>query len=148
MNDNYNMKEPMKEIFKTKGGKTFFDELNAARVPFFFIAAVENTEDKTEYFCETVTPKAMDICLTEDKFADHMNIQNHGFITVMDSNFVSSKAQKQKLSRKTSSSALPEEKGSETKESGNAAVSGLLDAMIKTVIRQQMSSQEASADDV
>ena len=148
MNDNYNMKEQMKEIFKTKGGKAFFDELNAARVPFFFIAAVENTEDKTEYFCETVTPKAMDICLTEDKFADHLNIQNHGFITVMDSNLVSSKAQKQKLSRKTSSSVLPEEKGSETKESGNVAVSGLLDAMIKTVIRQQTSSQEASADDV
>ena len=90
----------------------------------------------------------MDICLTEDKFADHLNIQNHGFITVMDSNLVSSKAQKQKLSRKTSSSVLPEEKGSETKESGNVAVSGLLDAMIKTVIRQQTSSQEASADDV
>ena len=49
---------------------------------------------------------------------------------------------------KRASDILPEDKGSETKESGNVAVLGLLDAMIKTVIRQQTSSQEASADDV
>lgn len=50
MNDPYDMKEQMKEIFETKGGKAFFNELNAAGIPFFFIAATENTEDKTDYF--------------------------------------------------------------------------------------------------
>ena len=37
MSDIYNMKEQMKEIFKTNGGKSFFCELNAARIPFFFV---------------------------------------------------------------------------------------------------------------
>ena len=41
MNDRYDMKEQMKEIFETKGGKAFFNELNAAGIPFFFVAAVE-----------------------------------------------------------------------------------------------------------
>jgi len=76
------MKEQIEEIFKTKGGKLFFHELNAARIPFFFIAAIENTEDKTEYFCETITPGTMGIRLSDDKFADHLNIQNHGFTTI------------------------------------------------------------------
>ena len=49
MSDFYNMKEEVKEIVKTHGGKEFFSELNAARVPFFFTAATENTAEKTEY---------------------------------------------------------------------------------------------------
>ncbi len=57
----------MKEIFETKGGRAFFNELNAAGIPFFFIAATENTEDKTDYLCETITPGAMGIRLTDDK---------------------------------------------------------------------------------
>ncbi len=61
------MKEQMKEIFETKGGRAFFNELNAAGIPFFFIAATENTEDKTDYLCETITPGAMGIRLTDDK---------------------------------------------------------------------------------
>ena len=85
MNDQYDMKEQMKEIFETKGGKAFFNELNAAGIPFFFIAATENTEDKTDYLCETITPSAMGIRLTDDKFADHLNIQHQGFVTVLES---------------------------------------------------------------
>jgi len=78
------MKEQIKEIIKIKGGKEFFYELNASRIPFLFIAATKNTEDKTEYFCEAITPGAMGIHLSDDKFVDHLNIQNHGFITVLD----------------------------------------------------------------
>jgi len=85
MSDTYDMKKQMEEIIKTKGGKEFFYELNASRIPFFFVAAVKNTEDKTEYFCEAITPGAMGIHLSEDKFKDHLNIQNRGFITVLDS---------------------------------------------------------------
>lgn len=79
------MKEQMKEIFETKGGKVFFNELNAAGIPFFFIAATKNTEDKTEYLCETITPGAIGIRLTDDKFADHLNIQHQGFVAVLKS---------------------------------------------------------------
>lgn len=82
MSDFYNMKEEVKEIVKTHGGKEFFSELNAARVPFFFTAAVENTAEKTEYLCEAITPNSMGINLTEDKFADFLNIRNHGFVTI------------------------------------------------------------------
>lgn len=82
MSDFYNMKEEVKEIVKTHGGKEFFSELNAARVPFFFTAATENTAEKTEYLCEAITPNSMGISLTEDKFADFLNIRNHGFVTI------------------------------------------------------------------
>ena len=82
MSDFYNMKEEVKEIVKTHGGKEFFSELNAARVPFFFTAVVENTTEKTEYLCEAITPNSMGISLTEDKFADFLNIRNHGFVTI------------------------------------------------------------------
>ena len=82
LSDFYNMKEEVKEIVKTHGGKEFFSELNAARVPFFFTAAVENTAEKTEYLCEAITPNSMGISLTEDKFADFLNIRNHGFVTI------------------------------------------------------------------
>lgn len=82
MSDFYNMKEEVKEIVKTHGGKEFFSELNAACVPFFFTAAVENTAEKTEYLCEAITPNSMGISLTEDKFADFLNIRNRGFVTI------------------------------------------------------------------
>jgi len=76
------MKEEIKEIIKSHGGKDFFNELNAARIPFFFVAAVENTKETTEYLCETITPNTMGIHLTDDKFADFLDIRNHGFVTV------------------------------------------------------------------
>lgn len=37
MNNHYDMKEQMEEILKTKDEKEFFDKLNAADIPFFFI---------------------------------------------------------------------------------------------------------------
>lgn len=33
----------MEKLIQTKGGKAFFRELNMARIPFFFIAAIEKT---------------------------------------------------------------------------------------------------------
>lgn len=108
------MKEQMKEIFETKGGKAFFNELNAAGIPFFFIAATENTEDKTDYLCETITPSAMGIRLTDDKFADHLNIQHQGFVTVLESQ-------------------TPHQE---------VTASELLNAAIKNVIQEQVSGQE------
>ena len=120
MNDQYDMKEQMKEIFETKGGKAFFNELNAAGIPFFFIAATENTEDKTDYLCETITPGAMGIRLTDDKFADHLNIQHQGFVTVLES---------QTLHQEVTASEL-------------------LNAAIKNVIQEQVPVQEQPEDDV
>lgn len=72
----------MKEIVKTNGGKEFFNELDAASIPFFFAAAVENTKETTEYFCRSMVPNAMGISLTDDKFADWLDIRNHGFVAV------------------------------------------------------------------
>lgn len=136
MNDNYNMKEQMKEIFKTNGGKSFFCELNAARIPFFFVAAIENTEDKTEYFCEAITPGTMGIHLSEDKFADHLNIQNHGFIAVLDPGSTSSGMQGQEPGGETGiqsgGSVLPADKEPEADKSGDVTASGLLGLMIKS----------------
>ena len=136
MSDNYNMKEQMKEIFKTNGGKSFFCELNAARIPFFFVAAIENTEDKTEYFCEAITPGTMGIHLSEDKFADHLNIQNHGFIAVLDPGSTSSGMQGQKPGGETAipsgGSGLPADKEPEADKSGDVTASGLLGLMIKS----------------
>ncbi len=136
MSDIYNMKEQMKEIFKTNGGKSFFCELNAARIPFFFVAAIENTEDKTEYFCEAITPGTMGIHLSEDKFADHLNIQNHGFIAVLDPNLISPGIQGQKPGGETGiqsgGSVLPADKEPEADKSGDVTASGLLGLMIKS----------------
>lgn len=136
MSDIYNMKEQMKEIFKTNGGKSFFCELNAARIPFFFVAAIENTEDKTEYFCEAITPGTMGIHLSEDKFADHLNIQNHGFIAVLDPGSTSSGMQGQEPGGETGiqsgGSVLPADKEPEADKSGDVTASGLLGLMIKS----------------
>ena len=136
MIDIYNMKEQMKEIFKTNGGKSFFSELNAARIPFFFVAAIENTEDKTEYFCEAITPGTMGIHLSEDKFADHLNIQNHGFIAVLDPGSTSSGMQGQEPGGETGiqsgGSVLPADKEPEADKSGDVTASGLLGLMIKS----------------
>ena len=136
MIDIYNMKEQMKEIFKTNGGKSFFCELNAARIPFFFVAAIENTEDKTEYFCEAITPGTMGIHLSEDKFADHLNIQNHGFIAVLDPGSTSSGMQGQEPGGESGiqsgGSVLPADKEPEADKSGDVTASGLLGLMIKS----------------
>lgn len=136
MIDIYNMKEQMKEIFKTNGGKSFFCELNAARIPFFFVAAIENTEDKTEYFCEAITPGTMGIHLSEDKFADHLNIQNHGFIAVLDPGSTSSGMQGQEPGGETGiqsgGSVLPADKEPEADKSRDVTASGLLGLMIKS----------------
>ena len=136
MSDIYNMKEQMKEIFKTNGGKSFFCELNAARIPFFFVAAIENTEDKTEYFCEAITPVTMGIHLSEDKFADHLNIQNHGFIAVLDPGSTSSGMQGQEPGGETGiqsgGSVLPADKEPEADKSRDVTASGLLGLMIKS----------------
>lgn len=136
MSDIYNMKEQMKEIFKTNGGKSFFCELNAARIPFFFVAAIENMEDKTEYFCEAITPGTMGIHLSEDKFADYLNIQNHGFIAVLDPNLISPGIQGKnpggETGIKSSGSVLSTDKEPEADKSGGVTASGLLGLMIKS----------------
>ncbi len=97
----YNLKEEMKEIIKEYGGKNFFNELNAARIPFFFAAAVENTEEKTEYLCESITPNAMGIRLADDKFADFLDIRNHGFVTIPSFDAASHSTQGLKLLQET-----------------------------------------------
>ena len=138
MVNNYNMKKQMEKLIQTKGGKAFFRELNMARIPFFFIAAIENTEDKTEYFCEAITPGTMGIHLSEDKFTDYLNIQNHGFIAVLDPNLISSGIQGQKpggeTGIKSSGSVFPADKDPEADKSGGVTASGLLGLMIKSSI--------------
>lgn len=151
MNDRYDMKEQMKEIFETKGGKAFFNELNAAGIPFFFVAAVENTGEKTDYIFETITPGAMGIRLTDDKFADHMNIQHQGFVTVLESQTPPRDVEGQDLGEKTgtrTSSVFSAEKESATEENGKVTASELLDAAIKNIILEQASDQEEPEDDV
>ena len=151
MNNHYDMKEQMKEIFETKGGKAFFNELNAAGIPFFFISATENTEDKTEYFCETITPGAIGIRLTDDKVADHLNIQHQGFITVLESPTPAPEVNGQDLDEETGTrinSVFPAEKETIAEESGKVTASELLDAAIKNIILEQESGQEQPEDDV
>lgn len=80
--NDFDNEQVVKDIMKDNGGKEFFRELNAARVPFFFAAAVKNTADGTEYLCEAITPNSQGITLTDDKFADFLNIRNHGFVTI------------------------------------------------------------------
>lgn len=82
ISDFYDRKEDMSQVIKEHGGEEFFDEINAARIPFFFIAAVENTEADTEYLCKAVTPSSMGILLTVDKFNDFLNIRNKGFVAI------------------------------------------------------------------
>ena len=144
MNDPYDMKEQMKEIFETKGGKAFFNELNAAGIPFFFIAATENTEDKTDYLCETITPSAMGIRLTDDKFADHLNIQHQGVVTVLESPTSAPEVKMQNPTEETGtklSRTFSAEKETTTKESGMVTASELLNAAIKNLILEQYSEE-------
>lgn len=151
MNDRYDMKEQMKEIFETKGGKAFFHELNAADIPFFFIAATGNTEDKTDYFCETITPGSMGIRLADDKFADHLNIQHQGFVTVLESPSPAPEVKGQDFGEETGTSANsvpPAGKGSAAGERGEVTASELLNAAIKNMILEQSSDQEQPEDDM
>lgn len=151
MNDRYDMKEQMKEIFETKGGKAFFHELNAAGIPFFFIAATENTEDKTDYFCETITPGSMGLRLTDDKFADHLNIQHQGFVTVLKFASPAPEVKGQDFSEETgtsTNSVPPTGKESATGERGEVTASELLDAAIKNIILEQESVREQPEDDM
>lgn len=87
------MKEEVKEIMKTYGGYEFFSELTAARIPFFFAAAVSNSEDGTEYICETVTPNTMGLRLADDKFAEFLDIRNNGFVAVPSTDLTSESIQ-------------------------------------------------------
>lgn len=151
MNDRYDMKEQMKEIFETKGGKAFFNELNAAGIPFFFFAAVENTGEKTDYICETITPGSMGLRLTDDKFADHLNIQHQGFVTVLKSQTTPPNVKGQNPDEKagTSTNSIPPAgKGSAAGERGEVTASELLDAAIKNMILEQSSGQEQPEDDM
>lgn len=97
MDKYFDRKKEVEEITKTYGGKTFFSELVAARVPFFFTAAVKNTAEDTEYMCEAITPNSMGIPLTDDKFVDFLNIRNNGFITIPSFDMVSPSVQGLKL---------------------------------------------------
>ena len=127
MVNNYNMKKQMEKLLQTKGGKAFFRELNMARIPFFFIAAIENTEDRTEYFCETITPGAMGIRLAEDKIADHLKLQNHGFIMVLDID------PSGKTGNKSSGTVSPTDQELKAGKSDNVTTSALLDSMIRSL---------------
>lgn len=125
--NNYNMKKRMEELIQTKGGKAFFRELNKACIPFFFIAAIENTEDRTEYFCETITPGTMGIRLSEDKFADHLKLQNHGFTMVLDID------PSEKTGNKSSGTVSPTDKELKAGKSDNVTTAALLDSMIRSL---------------
>lgn len=149
MSEQYNMKAQMKEILEAKGGKAFFNELNAAGIPFFFIAATENTEDKTDYLCETITPGAMGIRLTDDKFADHLNIQHHGFVTVLESPTPAPEGKGQNPTEETgtsTNSVRPVGKESAAGERGEVTASELLNAVIKNMLLEQASGQEQPED--
>lgn len=156
MNDYYDRREQMKEILKTQGGKDFFKELNAAGIPFLFIAATANTENKTEYFCESITPNAMGICLTDDKFADLLNIRNHGFVAVPEFSLVSANAEGMGQGEKPddkNDDIVPAAKGRRTGSANNRKNDDvtdldILDAVIKSVILQQPSGQEPFAGDM
>ena len=150
MNDRYDMKEQMKEIFETKGGKAFFNELNAAGNPFFFVAAVENTGEKTDYICETITPGAMGIRLTDDKFADHLNVQHRGFVTVLKSQTIPPDVKRKAPCGETGTgagSASPKTQGPAEEGSGRVTALELLEAMVKNVILEHAPVQEPWADD-
>ncbi len=76
------------------------------------------------------------IYLSEDKFADHLNMQNHGFVAVLDPNLISPGIQGQKSGGETriqsSGSVLPADKEPESDKSGGVTASGLLGLMIKS----------------
>lgn len=106
---------------------------------------------KTEYFCETITPGAMGIRLTDDKFADHLNIQHQGFVTVLESPTPAPEVKGQDLGEETGtriSSVFPAEKETTTKESGKVTASELLNVAIKNIILEQASGQAQPEDDV
>lgn len=52
-----------------------------ANMPCFISVAVENTKENTSYINDAVTPHSVNVKLTNDKIADHMNVLN-GFRTV------------------------------------------------------------------
>ncbi|MCI9534795.1 MAG: hypothetical protein HFG53_08290 [Lachnospiraceae bacterium] len=115
-----------------------------AGIPFFFIAATENTEDKTDYLCETITPSAMGIRLTDDKFADHLNIQHQGVVTVLESPTSAPEVKMQNPTEETGtklSRNFSAEKETTTKESGMVTASELLNAAIKNLILEQYSEE-------
>ena len=78
----------------------------------------------------------MGIHLSEDGFADHLNIQNHGFIAVLDPNLIFPGIQGQKPGGETriqsSGSVLPADKEPESDKSGGVTASGLLGLMTKS----------------
>ena len=78
----------------------------------------------------------MGIHLSEDGFADHLNIQNHGFIAVLDPGSTSSGMQGQKPGGETGiqsgGSVLPADKEPEADKSRDVTASGLLGLMIKS----------------
>ncbi len=92
-----------------------------------FIAAIENTEDRTEYFCETITPGTMGIRLSEDKFADHLKLQNHGFTMVLDID------PSEKTGNKSSGTVSPTDKELKAGKSDNVTTAALLDSMIRSL---------------
>jgi len=77
----------------------------------------------------------MGICLSDDKFADHLNIQNHGFTTVPAINPVSQGAQGQDPGGEPgimgSGGVLPADERTEADKRDNMAVLGLLDLVTK-----------------
>ena len=76
------------------------------------------------------------IYLSEDKFADHLNIQNHGFIAVLDPGSTFSGMQGQEPGGETGiqsgGSVLPADKEPEADKSRDVTASGLLGLMIKS----------------
>lgn len=93
----YDFRERMEDILKMHGGMEFFREMNAGGIPFFFAAATANSQDGTEYKCETITPNAMGIRLKDDKFADFLNIRNSGFVAIPKSDLTSESARALKM---------------------------------------------------
>lgn len=123
------------------GAQAFAADENGFSLPNKPYAAAHkgsNPDFKTEYFCEAITPGTMGIHLSEDKFADHLNIQNHGFIAVLDPGSTSSGMQGQKPGGETGiqsgGSVLPADKEPEADKSGGVTASGLLGLMIKSAI--------------
>ena len=78
----------------------------------------------------------MGIHLSEDGFADHLNIQNHGFIAVLDPNLIFPGIQGQKPGGETgiqsSGSVFHGDKEPESDKSGGVTASGLLGLMTKS----------------
>ncbi len=93
----FDLSAELPKIMKENGGQQFFRELNAARIPFFFAAAVKNTAKETEYYCEAITPGSMGLQLADDKFVDFLDIRNNGFVAVLSTDLTSEGAQALKM---------------------------------------------------